>query len=180
MPADPDRPPRLGVVGSYRKLVTDLRAIYRRSPHTVWFLLSSALYRDGLAAVFTFGAVLAVAVYGIDAGDVLIFGVVANVVSAAGALTGGRIEDRIGPKPVIIGSLIGMLVAGVVLLFVSGPLMFWIFGLFLTLFVGPAQSSSRPSFSGRRESSQSLPRDSRCRITGDSRSGMTKTLSNIP
>jgi UMF1 family MFS transporter len=141
--ADPDRPPRLGVLGSYRKLVTDLRGIWRRDRHTVFFLLASALYRDGLAAVFTFGAVLAVAVYGIDAGDVLIFGVAANVVSALGALSGGWLEDRIGPKPVIIGSLLGMLAAGLVLLFVSGPLMFWVFGLFLTLFVGPAQSSSR-------------------------------------
>jgi len=109
----------------------------------VWFLLASALYRDGLAAVITFGAVLAVAVYGIGAGDVLIFGVAANVVSAVGALAGGRIEDRVGPKPVIIASLLGLLVSGLVLLFVSGPAMFWVFGLFLTLFVGPAQSSSR-------------------------------------
>ena len=31
----------------------------------------------------------------------------------------------------------------VVLLFVSGPTAFWIFGLVLCLFVGPAQSSSR-------------------------------------
>jgi UMF1 family MFS transporter len=30
-----------------------------------------------------------------------------------------------------------------VLLFVSGSMMFWIFGLILCLFVGPAQSSSR-------------------------------------
>ena len=36
-----------------------------------------------------------------------------------------------------------MLISGVILLFVSGPTMFWIFGLFLCLFVGPAQSSSR-------------------------------------
>ena len=141
-PTDPDAV-RLGVVGSYRKLVTDLRELYRTSPHTVYFLGASALFRDGLAAVFTFGAVLAVTVYGIDKGDVLIFGVVANVVSAAGALTGGALEDRIGPKTVIVISLVGLLLAGVVLLFVSGPAMFWIFGLFLTLFVGPAQSSSR-------------------------------------
>jgi MFS transporter, UMF1 family len=141
-PADPDAV-RLGVVGSYRKLVTDLRELYRTSPHTVYFLGASALFRDGLAAVFTFGAVLAVTVYGIDKGDVLIFGVVANLVSAAGALTGGALEDRIGPKSVIVISLMGLLVAGVILLFVSGPAMFWIFGLFLTLFVGPAQSSSR-------------------------------------
>jgi UMF1 family MFS transporter len=134
---------RLGVAGSYRKLVHDLRDLYRASPHTVYFLGASALFRDGLAAVFTFGAVLAVTVYGIDKGDVLIFGVAANVVSAAGALTGGALEDRIGPKAVIMISLVGLLAAGVVLLFVSGPTMFWIFGLFLTLFVGPAQSSSR-------------------------------------
>jgi UMF1 family MFS transporter len=131
------------VAGSYRKLVHDLRDLYRASPHTVYFLGASALFRDGLAAVFTFGAVLAVTVYGIGKGDVLIFGVAANVVSAAGALTGGALEDRIGPKAVIMISLVGLLAAGVVLLFVSGPTMFWIFGLFLTLFVGPAQSSSR-------------------------------------
>jgi UMF1 family MFS transporter len=143
IPPDPDRPARLGVAGAYRKLFADLRAIYRRNPHTVYFLLASALFRDGLAAVFTFGAVLAVSVYGVGAGDVLLFGVAANVVSAAGALVGGRIEDRVGPKPVIVASLIGMLAVGVVLLFVSGPTMFWVFGLALTLFVGPAQSSAR-------------------------------------
>ena len=35
------------------------------------------------------------------------------------------------------------MIAGTVLLFVSGSMMFWIFGLALCLFVGPAQSSSR-------------------------------------
>jgi UMF1 family MFS transporter len=142
-PSRSDKPARLGVVGSYKALFADLRELYRASPHTVYFLGASALFRDGLAAVFTFGAVLAVTVYGIDAGDVLIFGVVANVVSALGALVAGRIDDRVGPKAVVVASLIGMLAAGTVLLFVSGPTMFWIFGLLLTLFVGPAQSSSR-------------------------------------
>ena len=139
----PDRPAHLGVAGSYRALVADLRALYRQAPHTVFFLGASALFRDGLAAVFTFGAVLAVGVYGIGAGDVLLFGVAANVVAALGALAGGRIEDRVGPKPVIVAALLGMIAAGVVLLFVSGPRAFWVFGLLLTLFVGPAQSSSR-------------------------------------
>ena len=73
----------------------------------------------------------------------LIFGVAANVVSAIGALTAGRFDDRVGPKAVIVVSLSGMLISGGILLFVSGPTMFWIFGLFLCLFVGPAQSSSR-------------------------------------
>jgi MFS transporter, UMF1 family len=139
----PDRPVRLGVVGSYRALVGDLVALYRSNPHTLYFLGASALFRDGLAAIFTVGSVLAVGVYGIGVGDVLLFGVAANVVSAAGAVAGGRVEDRVGPKPVIMVSLVGMIVAATVLLFVSGPLMFWVFGLALVLFVGPAQSSSR-------------------------------------
>jgi len=134
---------RVGFFASYGVLFRDLRQLYRTSPHTVYFLGASALFRDGLAAVFTFGAVLAVTVYGINSADVLIFGVAANVVSAIGALTAGRFDDRLGPKTVIVVSLAGMLIAGAVLLFVSGPTMFWIFGLFLCLFVGPAQSSSR-------------------------------------
>ena len=64
----------------------------------MYFLGASALFRDGLAAVFTFGAVLAVTVYGINSADVLIFGVAANVVSAIGALTAGRFDDRCGPE----------------------------------------------------------------------------------
>ncbi|WP_202862327.1 MFS transporter [Antricoccus suffuscus] len=128
---------------AYRKLFRDIRDLYRSDRHTVFFLGASALFRDGLAGVFTFGAVLAVNVYGFTAASVLIFGVAANVVSALGALTAGRFDDRTGPKTVIVVSLVGMLVAGTVLLFVSGSMMFWIFGLFLCLFVGPAQSSSR-------------------------------------
>jgi UMF1 family MFS transporter len=128
---------------AYRRLFRDIAELYRSERHTVFFLIASALFRDGLAGVFTFGAVLAVSVYGFSDSTVLIFGVAANVVSALGAVTAGRFDDRIGPKTVIMCSLIGMLAAGIVLLFVSGSTMFWIFGLILCLFVGPAQSSSR-------------------------------------
>ncbi len=134
---------RVGFAASYRLLFRDLRELYRTDRHTVYFLGASALFRDGLAAIFTFGAVLAVTVYGISESDVLIFGVAANVISAIGALVAGRFDDRIGPKTVIVTSLIGMIVTSLVLLFVAGPTMFWVFGLILTLFVGPAQSSSR-------------------------------------
>jgi UMF1 family MFS transporter len=142
MPALPSAK-RVGFFASYRVLFRDLGELYRTSPHTVYFLGASALFRDGLAAVFTFGAVLAVTVYEINSADVLIFGVAANVVSAIGALTAGRYDDRVGPKAVIVVSLSGMLISGGILLFLSGPTSFWIFGLILCLFVGPAQSSSR-------------------------------------
>ncbi|MBF6211884.1 MFS transporter [Nocardia puris] len=132
-----------GILGSYRVLFRDLRDLWRTDRRTVWYLLASAVFRDGLAGVFTFGAILAVQVYGIADADVLLFGVAANVVAALGAVVAGRFDDRVGPKRVIVGSLGAMLVCGVALLIVSGPAMFWVFGLLLTIFVGPAQASAR-------------------------------------
>lgn len=132
-----------GFLGSYRVLWHDLRALWSADRRTVGYLVASALFRDGLAGVFTFGAVLAVNVYGIASGDVLLFGVAANVVAALGALTAGRLDDRVGPKAVIVGSLASMLVVGAILMVVSGVVAFWILGLLLCLFVGPAQSAAR-------------------------------------
>jgi UMF1 family MFS transporter len=146
--AVPELPPgprarRVSLPASYRLLVADVRRLYADDRNAVFFLIASALYRDGLAAVFTFGAILAVSVYGMAQSTVLIFGVVANVVAALGALTMGAVEDRIGPKRVILISLVGLLFSCTVLLFASGTTMFWIFGLLLCLWVGPAQASSR-------------------------------------
>ena len=135
--------PKPGLLASYRILFADLKKLWLLDRGTVWFLGASALFRDGLAGVFTFGAVLAVGVYGIDAADVLLFGVAANVVAAAGALIAGRLDDKVGPKAVIVFSLSAMIAVGIALLMVSGAAMFWLFGLLLCLFVGPAQASSR-------------------------------------
>jgi UMF1 family MFS transporter len=146
--AVPEKPPgpkrrRVSFFASYRLLVNDIKALFQRDRNAVYFLIASALYRDGLAAIFSFGAILAVSVYGLAQSSVLIFGIAANIVAALGALTMGAVEDRIGPKKVIMISLIGLITTSLILLFAHGTTMFWIFGLILTLWVGPAQSSSR-------------------------------------
>ncbi|WP_144671739.1 MFS transporter [Arthrobacter sp. U41] len=145
----------LGFLASYGLLVRRIKAIYRTSPHTIYFLLASAVFRDGLAAVFTFGGIIAAGTFGFELKDVIFFAIFGNVVAAVGAVIGGFLDDRIGPKAVITGSLIGLLVSGTAILVLgndnhsflgmewSGATTFWIFGLFLCLFVGPAQSSSR-------------------------------------
>lgn len=132
-----------GVVSSYKVLIATLKELWHTDRNSLRFLLASAVFRDGLAGVFTFGAILAVTVYEFRPDQVLLFGVAANVISAIGALACGTFDDRFGPKPVILVSLASMVACSVVLYFVHGPLMFWIFGLALCLFVGPAQSASR-------------------------------------
>jgi UMF1 family MFS transporter len=136
-------PQPTGVLGGYRRLWTEISAEWRRDRNLVYFLGASALFRDGLAATFAFGAVLGVSVYGISQGDVLIFGVVASVVAALGAVLGGLVDHRIGSKPVIVWSLLVIIIAGLVLMALSGPVAFWACGLLLCLFIGPSQSSAR-------------------------------------
>jgi MFS transporter, UMF1 family len=140
--ADVARPER-GLLGGYRRLWTELAAEWRRDRNLVYFLLASAVFRDGLAGVFTFGGVLGVNAYGISPANVLIFGVAASVVAAIGAVLGGLVDDRIGSKPVIVVSLASIIALGLTLLALSGPRAFWLCGLLLCLFIGPAQSSAR-------------------------------------
>lgn len=134
---------KTGVLGAYRKLWSDVVAEWHRDRNVVYYLLASAVFRDGLSGVFTFGAVLGVAVYGVSPADVLLFGVSANVVAAAGAVVGGLLDDRIGSKMVILGALAAMIAVGLTLMTLSGAVAFWVCGLLLCLFIGPTQASAR-------------------------------------
>lgn len=159
---------RVSVAESYRRLFRVILGLWKRDRNTFWFLISSAIYRDGLSAVFTWGAVLGVHVYRIEdttvpfteiAGSVLLFGIAGNVIAALGAFIGGWFDDRVGPRAVIAFSLISLLVIAVIMWIMVQPVdfgiftmtpvhAFWLFGLLLCLFVGPAQASSR-AFLGR-------------------------------
>ncbi len=137
--------PKESIAQSYANTVRDLSVLRRQAPETFKFLISSAIYRDGLAGVFTFGAVLGTLAFGFDQTSIIFFGIAANVVSGIGAVIGGILDDRIGSRAVILGSLIGLIISGTsVFVFADqGPMTYWYFGLALCLFVGPAQASSR-------------------------------------
>ena len=133
------------ILGSYRKLWKQLKSLREQAPETLKFLISSAVYRDGLAGVFTFGAILGTVAFGFSKTEVIFFGIAANIVAGIGAALGGLFDDKIGTRKTIIGSLIGLLIAGLaVFIFAdAGQITYWIGGLALCLFVGPAQASSR-------------------------------------
>jgi UMF1 family MFS transporter len=136
---------RTGFFASYGVLFRNIASIWRESPNTIWFLLASAIFRDGLTGVFTFGGVLGHVAFGLSTEMVLVFGIAANIIAGIATVCSGRLDDRHGPKPLIVISLAGMSVCAILLfaLRADGAKMFWIFGLILCMFVGPAQSASR-------------------------------------
>jgi UMF1 family MFS transporter len=140
-----NRRDRVGFFASYVALFRDIANLWRESRNTVLFLISSALFRDGLVGVFTFGGILAQGTFGFSSSQVIIFAIAANVVAGVSTFVSGLFDDRFGAKPVIVVSLVGLILAGlgVFLAHDLGPNAFWIGGLILSLFVGPAQSASR-------------------------------------
>lgn len=133
----------VGFVGGYRRLWSDIRSEWRRDHNVIYYLLASAVFRDGMTGIFAFGAVLGVRVYGVSEADVLLFGVSASTVAAVGAVLGGLLDDRFGAKPVIVVSLSAMIAVGLALLSLDGVLAFWVCGLLLCLFIGPTLSAAR-------------------------------------
>ena len=136
---------KVSILESYKALFRQIVALRKRSPEALKFLIASAIYRDGLAGVFTFGAILGSVAFGFSKTGVIFFGIAANIVAGLGAALGGILDDRIGTKRTIVGSLAGLVVAGLGVFVVAGigPITYWVGGLALCLFVGPAQASSR-------------------------------------
>ncbi|SDC05997.1 MFS transporter, UMF1 family [Microbacterium enclense] len=135
---------RVGFFRSYAVLWGTLRSLWHDSRQVLLFLVASAIFRDGLAGVFTFGAIIAAQVFRFSSTEVLYFAVAANLVAGVSVMLAGRLDDRFGPKNVILVSLTGLIALGTVMLFIgTSQVGFWIVGLGLGAFVGPVQSASR-------------------------------------
>jgi small-conductance mechanosensitive channel len=92
--------------------------LYRETRSVFWFLLASAVYRDGLSAVFTFGSVIAGIVFGFGFTDLVIFGIALNII--AGVSTLGVDLSSLAVFGGALGVGVGLGLQGIVKEFVSG------------------------------------------------------------
>ncbi|MDJ0684239.1 MAG: MFS transporter [Alphaproteobacteria bacterium] len=142
----PDRPRGLSLGPAVRQglatLVETIRQL-KRYRLIARFLLARMIYADGIATLFAFGGIYAAGTFGMSFAEVIQFAIAMNVGSALGAAAFAFLDDRIGGKPVITLSLIALITFGSILLLIDSVTLFWIFGLGLSVFVGPVQAASR-------------------------------------
>ncbi|MEY4697126.1 MAG: hypothetical protein RIT14_1554 [Pseudomonadota bacterium] len=106
------RPLHIGrAMASLRDLLRGLR--FRRSLSA--YLLSSLFYRDALNALYGFGGVYASGVLGWEITQIGIFGVVGAVAATVASWIGGKADRRFGPKPVIAGSIVVLILVCLVI-----------------------------------------------------------------
>ena len=110
----PDVPRKVRVAGAVRKGISELSATIRRLPANrslFAFLGSSMFYRDALNGLYTFGGIYAVGVLGWSIVQIGVFGILANITGIFGAILGGRLDQRYGPKFVVTISVVLLMLA---------------------------------------------------------------------
>jgi UMF1 family MFS transporter len=130
------------VQAGLHQLRQTFRQVRRQGP-LVRFLLAHMLYIDGLVTLFAFGGIYAAGTFGMSAEMVLVFGIALNVAAGIGAFAFAWLDDRIGSRMTILVSLIGLILAGTLVLLVDSQALFWTFALLLGIFVGPVQAAGR-------------------------------------
>lgn len=137
--------PKVSFLRSYVELGRGVVRLYKEARSVFWFLLASAVYRDGVSAVFTFGSVIAGIVFGFSFTDLVIFGIALNLIAGVSTILAGRLDDLFGPKRVILVAVFGLVVCTLAVFVLAdlGATMFWVVGMILATFVGPAQAASR-------------------------------------
>jgi UMF1 family MFS transporter len=165
----PDQPRRMPVRLALRRglltLAESLRGL-RRDTNTARFLAANMIYTDGLVALFAFGGIYAAGIFGWGTIEIGVFGILLTVTGTIGAYLGGKLDDFLGPRRVILGSLVLLIFAGIAILSVGREAIFFLvpvapprpgdalygsaaertyvaLGLLIGLAAGPLQAASR-------------------------------------
>ncbi|MEH6404117.1 MAG: MFS transporter [Sneathiella sp.] len=159
----------IGKLNALRAGLTGLGATLRSlrdHKNVVYFLIARMFYNDGILALIGFSGIYAAGLFGWDTTALGIFGILINVFAIAGSFIGGWLDDKIGSKPTIVISVLGLSFASVGVLSISdgqvlfglpaampieggglfaspAELVFMGFGFIMGFFFGPAQAASR-------------------------------------
>ncbi len=151
-----------GGVGRLKATIAELPKL----PALGRFLLANMIYQDALVALFAFGGIYAAGVFGWQTIELGVFGILLTVTGTLGAWLGGKLDDAIGGKPVILGSIACLLFACLGILSLSADHILFVvpaappvpgdglyaslpekvylgLGLLIGLVAGPMQAASR-------------------------------------
>ncbi len=125
----PDYPAKLKLRDALRTGLMELRQNLRELPKRkslATFLLANMIYTDGLVSLFAFGGIYAAGTFGWNTIQIGSFGIILAIAGTFGAWLGGKLDDSLGPKRVIAGSMAILLFAIIAILLVGKDSVFFI------------------------------------------------------
>jgi MFS transporter, UMF1 family len=165
----PDRPKRMALGDAVSSGLSRLKQTIlslRDKRGLAQFLLANMIYADALVALFAFGGIYAAGAFGWGSIEIGVFGILLTVTGTLGAWLGGKLDDRLGSKTVIAGSLIILMLTCLGIMGTTKESIFFVFptvgplagqglygstservyvllGLLIGLVAGPVQAASR-------------------------------------
>jgi MFS transporter, UMF1 family len=118
----PDYPAKRPIRAASREGMIELRQTLGELPKRksmAAFLLANMIYTDGLVSLFAFGGIYAAGTFGWQTIQIGSFGILLAIAGTFGAWLGGRLDDSLGPKRVIAGSMLILLLSIVAILLVD-------------------------------------------------------------
>jgi UMF1 family MFS transporter len=111
-------PPLAAAREGARQLWATIRKVaHYRNPFL--FLIAYMIYNDGLAAIIAFGGVYAKGVFGWSTVTLGVFGIIITLAAIPGCLLGGKLDDRIGSRRLVLITTAGVTIAALGILSVS-------------------------------------------------------------
>ncbi|MGY4499624.1 MFS-type transporter involved in bile tolerance (Atg22 family) [Bradyrhizobium sp. GM24.11] len=110
----PDYPAKRPVREALHEGLADLKRSLKDLPQQkslAAFLLANMIYTDGLVSLFAFGGIYAAGTFGWHTIQIGTFGIILAIAGTFGAWLGGKLDDVLGPKRVIAGSMLILLLA---------------------------------------------------------------------
>jgi UMF1 family MFS transporter len=125
-----------------KRLKDTFRAV-RSFREFVKFMVAFLVYNDGILMVLDFGAILGAVLYGMEQQELIIFMIIVQVTSVAGAYLFGLLASDFGGKRSLIVSLLLMIVPVIWLYFSQTKLAFYVIGGLAGFALTGVQSVSR-------------------------------------
>src|SRR6266404_3720061 len=125
----PDYPAKRRVSEALREGLADLRrtlSVLPKRKSLAAFLLANMIYTDGLVSLFAFGGIYAAGTFNWSTIQIGSFGIILAIAGTFGAWLGGKLDDRLGPKRVITGSMVILLCSIVAILLVDKDSIFFV------------------------------------------------------
>ena len=118
----PDYPAKRPMRAALRAGLAQFRQSLRELPKQkslAMFLLANMIYTDGLVSLFAFGGIYAAGTFGWHTIQIGTFGIILAIAGTFGAWLGGKLDDLLGPKRVIAGSMLILLLSLAAILLVD-------------------------------------------------------------
>lgn len=130
----------------FKRLGETFRKV-RRYREFIKFMAAFLVYNDGIIMALDFAAILGAVLFGMDQQQLIIFMIMVQATSVAGAYVFGRLTDRTGPKLAIVISLLLMIAAAAWMIFAQSLTAFYWIGALAGFALTGVQSVSRTSIS---------------------------------